>query len=112
MQPVSSELVDHTFKVSKIRTGELFLLLAVLEGYESRHNPDSDLLRYLRLVINVYLVEVDVGHPFGKSLENWRNHFARSTPGRPKVEDRGLFAVDNLLELGEGFDRFDNHCDK
>lgn len=70
--------------------------LAVFVGDEGGHGPDTGLLGDLRLLIDVDLVEADVGVLLlaGELLEDGADHFARTAPGSREVNDDGLVAVD------------------
>lgn len=62
--------------------------------YVSTYRTDADLLRDLLLLVNVDLIELQVGELVGQLLENWRDDLAGAAPSRPEVKNGDLFAVD------------------
>ena len=136
-----------------VGTGELVDLVATLEGNESGHLCESSdgsaaistiqtlwrmtyrLDAHIRadflLLVDVDLVEINARELRGELLEDGRDDTARTTPGRPEVNDDGLVTVDlfgkvneyrtvwyrneilyayDLLEVSEGVDGSDRHC--
>lgn len=94
-----------------VGTDDLLDLVAALEDDEGGHGADADLLGDLGLLVDVDLEEVDLlaGGGVRDLLEDGADGLAGAAPGRPEVDDGGLLAVDDLLELLVAGDCGDTH---
>ena len=92
---------DRSFQFPGIRTNDLLDLLAVLEQHERRHGLDAQLLRDIRNIVDVDLVEIGVVL-VGEFFDLGRDHLAGAAPGGEAVEDgeAGVGGVGDFF--GEG----------
>jgi len=75
--------------------------MAVLEQNEGRDAADSVTFAECRFCLGIHLGQSGAGlQQFRGLLELWRHHFARSAPGRPKIdEDRQVGPSDMSIEI-------------
>lgn len=97
-------LLNERLESGGVGTGDIALLLAVLEEEESGHRSDADFLGDLGLGVDIHLVELDVRVVVREPLKDGGDGLAGTAPGRPEVNHNGLSAVDDGPELFEGVD--------
>jgi hypothetical protein len=74
------------------------ILVSAFMKHEERegktHGANGDFLRDLLSLVDINLVEVDVGDLLRHLLEDRRDDTAGAAPGRPEVEDRDTVLAD------------------
>lgn len=96
-------LLNGSLESRWVGTDNLTDLVAVLEEQESRHGANGQLLRDLWELIDVDFVEFGGGEFVGEFADLWRNHLARTAPGRVAVNDlQDVLLVHGGLVLRSG----------
>lgn len=57
------------------------------------YRTDANLRRDILRLVDIDLVVLRTGELGGELLKDWRDELAGTAPGRPEVDDDGLFAT-------------------
>lgn len=101
--PTSRILLNKTLQATGVSSRHIVQLLAIFEYYKGRHGSNSTFLRNILLCIDVDLGELDGAElgPGGQLFKERTNHFARTTPCSPEVDDHHISRVDEGEEVGD-----------
>ncbi len=81
-----------------LHAGEFLGHFAAFEDLEGRDGHDSEFGSRVAVLVDVQLADLGFAfHFLGQFLDDRSHHLARSAPGRPKINQCRLLALQNLL---------------